>query len=421
MMILQPLFGLGVLLAIGWAISENRRVFPWKWAAGAVIVQIILALLFLRVSFLQNALASAGRAVEVLEAASRAGSSFMFGYLGGAPLPFEPTPGANTMIIAFQILPIILVTAALAALLWHWRILPIIISGLSWALRRTLKVSGAVGLGAAANFFLGVVESPMLIRAYLNRMSRTELFMVMVAGMATVSGAVLVLYATILEGIVADATGHILTASLISLPAALLFARIMVPYKEGESALAETLGPEEETIKYDSTLAALVSGVEDGLKVFLSVMAMLIVIFALVFIANAILGILPDISGAPLTVNRLFGWVFAPIVMLFGIPFSEAAQAGQLMGTKAILNEFIAYQQLSSLAPGALSPRSSVIMTYAMCGFANLASIGLQLATFSTLAPERKAEIASLGWRAWIAGNLATGATASVAAMTIPA
>jgi len=415
-MILQPLFGLAALVLLAWLVSENRSVFPWKWTTGAIILQIALAFLFLRINFLQQILSSAGAGVQALERASKAGSSYMFGYLGGAPLPFDQKPGIGTLIIAFEILPIILVTAALAALLWHWRILPAFIRAMSWALQRTLGIGGAAGLGTAANFFLGVVESPLIIRAYITKMTRAELFMVMVAGLATVSGAVLVLYASVLEGAVPDATGHILTASLISLPAALLFARIMVP---GESTTeASTF---DQSIKYDNTLDALVNGVEDGLRVFLSVMAMLIVIFALVHLTNEALSLFPAVNGAPLSVNRIFGWIFSPLVMAFGIPFEDAAIAGQLMGTKAILNEFIAYQQLATLPDGSLNPRSAAIMTYALCGFANLASIGLQLATFATLAPSRRAEIASMGWRAWIAGNLATGSTASVAALTLPA
>ena len=413
--ILQPLMGLGLLVCIALGLSEQRGRFPWRWILVAIGVQIVLAFLFLRIGFLQAFLGSAGEAVKTLEQASRAGSAYMFGYLGGAPLPFDADPSVSTLIIAFEILPIILVTAALAAIFWHWRILPTLIRVIGWALHKTLGIGGAVGLGTAANFFLGVVESPLVIRAYINKMSRSELFMVMTAGLATVSGAVLVLYASVIHDTIPNATGHILTASLISLPAALLFARIMVP---GEaSTQAEDFS---EALQYDSSLDALVRGVEDGLRVFLSVMAMLIVVFALVFLANASLSLLPDIAGAPLSVNRIFGWIFAPIVMAFGIPFTEAGTAGQLMGTKAILNEFIAYQELGSLEPGALSQRSAAIMTYALCGFANLASIGLQLATFSTLAPERRSEIVSLGWRAWVAGNLASGATASVAALTLP-
>lgn len=417
MTFIQPLLGLAGLIAIAWSLSENRKVFPWRWVLIAVGFQIGLAILFLRIPFLQKGLAGAGAGVSALERASRAGSSFMFGHLGGAPVPYETELGANTLIIAFQILPIIMVTAALAALLWHWRILPLLIKGLSLTLEKSLSIGGATSLGTAANFFMGVVESPLIIRTYLATMSRSEIFIIMVAGLATVSGSVLVLYASILEGIISDATGHILTASLISLPASLLFGRIMVP---GDTNTDKTIDTNFETsIQYGSTLDALVRGVEDGLKVFLSVMAMLIVVIALVHLANEILTLLPEFGGAPLSVARIFGWLFAPIVWLFGIPLSEAITAGQLMGTKSILNEFLAFQQLASLSEGALSPRSSIIMTYALCGFANLGSVGLQLATFSTLVPQRREEISALAWRAWIAGNLATGTTAAVAALVI--
>ncbi len=411
----QPLLGLGLLVFTAWVFSEQRRGFHARWVAGAIAVQLVLAVLFLRIGVLQDVLGGAGAAVAALERASRAGSAYMFGYLGGAPLPFAEKDGVSTLIIAFEILPIVLVTAALAAVFWHWRILPAMIRGIGLLLSRVLRVGGAASFGTAANFFLGVVESPLVVRAYIARLTRAELFVVMVAGLATVSGAVLVLYAAVINDVVAGATGHILTASLISLPAALMFARIMVP---GDCPTeAEDF---DRAIRYSSTLDALTRGVEDGLKVFLSVMAMLIVVFAVVALINEALSLLPDIAGAPLTLNRLFGWLFAPLVWAFGIPLAEVQVAGQLMGTKAILNEFIAYTDLAALDEAALSARSRVIMTYALCGFANLASIGLQLATFSALCPERRADVAALGPRAWLAGNLATGSTAAVAALTLP-
>ncbi|WP_438726578.1 NupC/NupG family nucleoside CNT transporter [Parasphingorhabdus sp. DH2-15] len=418
MTLLQPLLGICVLVAIAWVFAEKRQNLPWRWVAGAIALHLVLALVLLRFEPARLFLAGAGSVVTTLEQASKAGSSYMFGYLGGAPLPFETKTNANTLIIAFEILPIILVTAALSALLWHWRILPIIIQAMGWALRRSLGVSGTVGLGTAANFFLGVVESPLVIRAYIASMPRSDLFMVMTAGMATVSGAVLVLYASVIDDLVPQAAGHIITASLISLPAALLFARIMVP-PDATQSQPEIETEAAQSIRYESSLDAVVQGVEDGLKVFLSVMAMLIVVFALIFIADAILAQLPYVDSQALSVSRIFGWIFAPIVWLFGVPWQDALVAGQLMGSKAILNEFIAYQQMAQLAPDALSPRSMIIMTYAMCGFANLASIGLQLATFSSLAPARRADIVSLGWRAWLAGNLASGATAAIVALTI--
>ncbi|GAB4572071.1 MAG: nucleoside transporter C-terminal domain-containing protein [Rhodothalassiaceae bacterium] len=414
MEILQPLFGLFALVAIAWALSEDRRAFSPRWVFGALGIQLALAFLFLKIPLFWTVLARMGDAVVALENASRAGSSYMFGYLGGAPLPFDVKEGASTLIIAFEILPIILVTAALSALLWHWRILSTLIRWIGRLLERSMRIGGAVGLGTAANLFMGVVESPLIVRNYVRAMSRAEIFMVMVAGLATVSGVVLVLYASLIEPVLPGATGHILTASILSLPAALLFARLIVP---GESHTgAEDF---DRSISYASTLDALVRGTEDGLKVFLSVMAMLIVVFALVYLMNGLLAFLPDINGAPITLDRLFGWLFAPVVFLFGIPWQEAGAAGQLMGTKAILNEFIAYQALSVLPEGTLSPRSILIMTYAMCGFANLASIGLQIATFATLAPERRAEVAGLGIKAWLAGNLATGATGAIAALVL--
>ncbi len=414
MPILQPLLGLAALVGIAWAFSEDRSAFSWRWVAGAIGLQLVLAFVFAHVPVLWAGLAHAGAGVEALARASRAGSSYMFGYLGGAPLPFEPVGAARPLIIAFEILPIVIVTAALAALLWHWRILPLLIRALSWMLQRSLGIGGAVGLGTAANLFLGVVESPLVLRAYVAQLTRAELFMVMTAGLATVSGVVLVLYATVLAPIVPEATAHILTASLISLPAALLFARILVP---GDSHTGAD--DFDHTLSYAGSMDALTRGTEDGLKVFLSVIAMLVVIVALVHLANEILALIPDVAGAPLSLERLFGWVFAPLVLLFGVPWQDAQVAGQLMGTKAILNEFIAYQQMAELAPGALGSRTVVILTYAICDFANIGSIGLQIATFATLAPGRRAEVAGLGLKAWLAGNLATGATGAVAALVL--
>lgn len=412
MSVLQPAIGLLLLIGIAFFLSEDRRSFSWRWTLGALLLQLLLAFTFLHVPIFWKLLARAGSAVAALDRASRAGSSYMFGYLGGAPLPFAPVDGVRPLVIAFEILPIIIVTAALSALLWHWRILPALIRALGRALQRSLGVGGAVGLGTAANLFLGVVESPLVLRPYVPRMPRAELFMVMTAGMATVSGVVLVLYATLIEPVLANATGHILTASLISLPAALLFARILVP---GESHTgADDFDP---SLSYSNSMDAITRGTRDGLDVFLHVMAMLIVLFALLHLADEILALLPDVGGEPLAVRRLFGWLFAPVVLLFGVPWSDAYVAGQLMGTKAVVNEFVAYQQLAALEPGSLQPRSVLIMTYAMCGFANLGSVGLQIATFSTLAPDRRSEFAALGLKAWLAGNLATGATGAIVAL----
>ncbi|MEM6586299.1 MAG: nucleoside transporter C-terminal domain-containing protein, partial [Pseudomonadota bacterium] len=345
-----------------------------------------------------------------IESATREGSSYMFGYLGGAPLPFELKEGfETTTIIAFQILPLVIVFSALAALLWHWGVLRAAVNGLSFLLRRTLGVSGVVGLAGGANMFLGVVESPLTIRAYFDRVSRAELFQIMVLAMSTISGAVLVLYASTLKSTLDNPVGHMIAASLVSLPAALLIAKLMVPGAPEDEATAAEEG--ETGLKYDSSIDAIVKGTMDGMQLFLAVIAIIIVVFALVALADAALGLLPIVGDDPLTLKRIFGWLFAPLMWLIGVPWGDAATAGGLMGTKAILNEYVAYLELAALEEGALGERSQLITTYALCGFANLASVGLLVSTIGTLCPERRAEAANLGIKSWIAGNIATAMT----------
>jgi len=414
---LQSLLGIAAILLIAWLLSENRRVLPpWRWVAGAVLLQVAIALIVLRVPVIWEALRIANVAVSVLQTASLAGSSYMFGYLGGAELPFALKPGVQAPVnIAFQILPIVIFVSALAALLWHWGVLQWIVRALSWALRRTLGVGGAVGLNAGANVFLGVVEAPLVVRAYLMSMSRAELFMVMTLGMSTVSGVVLVLYSQTLSQVVDNAFGHIITASLISLPAALLLARLMVP---GEGA---TDADFKASLRFESSIDAVVRGTMDGLALFLAVIAVLMVVFSMVALADHMLGALPDVAGSALTLRRIFGWLFAPLMWTLGVPWAEAVDAGALMGTKAILNEYVAYQQLATEYAGRLSARSTLIVTYALCGFANLASIGLLVSTLTTLAPARRSEILSLGVRSWIAGNLVTSMVGAVIGLVTPA
>ncbi len=416
--LLQSAVGLAVIVGLAWSMSENRRAVPsWRWIGGALLLQLVLAIVVLRVPLIWEALRAGNAGIAVLEASSRSASSYMFGYLGGAELPFELKPGARTpVIIAFQILPLVIVTSALAALLWHWKVLQLIVRALSWALQRALGIGGVVGLNAGANVFLGVVEAPLVVRAYLSTMSRSELFMVMTLGMSTVSGVVLVLYSQTLANVVDNSFGHIIAASLICLPASILLARLMVP---GDSA--SHVDDRPDSLRYQGSIDAVVRGTMDGLTLFLAVIAILIVVFAIVALANHLLGVAPDVAGQPVTLQRVFGWLFAPLMWALGIPWSEAADAGALMGTKAILNEYVAYQALAGEYAGRFSERSTLIVTYAMCGFANLASIGLQISTLTTLAPERRSEILSLGFKAWISGNLATAMIGAIIGLTTPA
>ena len=407
----RGLLAIALMVLLAWAISEDRSARPtWRWIAGALALQAGLALLIVRVPFVWDAVTLANEAVAAIERATLDGSSYMFGYLGGAPLPFELAQGAEApVIIAFQILPLVIVFSALAALLWHWGVLRWLVDGLSFLLRRTLRVSGVVGLSGGANMFLGVVESPLVVRAYFAQMSRADLFQVMVLAMATISGAILILYATTLSRTVPDAVGHMISASLISLPAALLIAKLMVPGEasaEGEEPDAGSQG-----LKFESSIDAIIKGTMDGMQLFLAVIAVIIVVFALVSLADQLLALLPMVDGEPLSLKRTFGWLFSPLMWLIGVPWAEAQAAGSLMGTKAILNEYVAYLELAALPPSTFAPRSLLIVTYALCGVANLASIGLLVSTIGTLCPERRAEVAGLGVRSWIAGNMATAMT----------
>lgn len=408
---LQGLIGISAILLIAWGLSEQRKAFPgWRWVGGALLLQILIALVIVRVPFVWDVIMLANYAVMAIEKATLVGSNYMFGYTGGGEMPFVLKEGAAPpLIIAFQILPLVIVFSALAALLWHWKILSIIVRGLSWAMQKTMGVSGVVGLSAGANILLGVVEAPLVVRAYFEKMSRSELFMVMVLAMSTISGAILILYAQTLSKTVPDAVGHMISASLIVLPASILIARLMVP-GEGDTQM----DPGDTSLKYESSIDAVITGTMDGVQLFLAVIGIIIVVFALVALVDQMLTVLPLVDGDPLTLRRMFGWLFAPLMWAIGVPWNEAGAAGELMGTKAILNEYVAYLDMAALADGTLGPRSKLIVTYALCGFANLASVGLLVSTIGTLCPARRAEAASLGMKSWVAGNLASAMTGAM-------
>jgi len=407
----QGLIGIVAILLLAWALSEDRVARPgWRWIAGALLLQFVIALVVTRVPFVWTLVGYANKGVAAIEAATLVGSSYMFGYTGGAPIPFLLKPGAQSpVIIAFQILPLIIVFSALSALLWHWGILRAIVRGLSWALQRTLGVSGVVGLGGGATIFLGVVESPLVLRAWFDRMNRSDLFMIMVLIMSTISGAILVLYATTLSKTVPNAVGHMIVASLISLPAGVLVARLMIP--------GEALGAQERAepdLRYESSMDAVIRGAMDGMTLVLAVIAIIVTVFALVNLVDQALALLPLVEGAPLTLRRMLGWLLSPVLWSTGVPWDQAPAAGALMGTKAVFNEYVAYLDLAALPAGTLSPRSLLIVTYSLCGVANLASVGLIVSTIGTLAPGRRAEIAGLGMKSWLAGNMVSLMTGAV-------
>jgi CNT family concentrative nucleoside transporter len=402
---LQSAVGIFALLAIAWMISENRRTVVWKQAAVGLALTFAIAVVLLKVPAVTRAFAAINDAVGAIAAATRAGTSFVFGYLGGGQLPYElKVPGAE-FVLALQALPLVLVMSVLTTLLFYWRILPPIVRGFSRLLERTLAVGGAVGLSTAANIFLGMVEAPLFIRPYLASLSRSELFMVMTGGMAGIAGTVLVIYATFVAPVIPDAAAHLVIASVLGAPAAILVSRIMVPEQNGTvaSSVSAKLPPVA-----SSSMDAIVRGTAAGLELLLNICAMLIVLVALVHLVNAIMGTLPDIGGRPVTLQRLLGYAMAPLCWLLGLPWKEAVTAGSLMGMKTILNEFIAYLELSKLPADALEPRSRLIMLYALCGFANFGSLGIMIAGLGTMAPERRDEVVALGPKSIVSGTLAT-------------
>nr|VFJ63835.1 MAG: concentrative nucleoside transporter, CNT family [Candidatus Kentron sp. FW] len=405
-MVFQSLLGMVFLVLICWLLSERRRAVRWRIPIAGLALQFVLAFMLIKLPFLQDFFLFLNQVLSSLLESTRAGTSFVFGFVGGGELPYEERTGRSSFILAFQALPLILVMSALSALLFYWRVLPLVVRFFSLILQKTLGVGGALGLGAAANIFVGMVEAPLMIRPYLSRLSRAELFALMTCGMATVAGTVMVLYAAILKPVLPNAMGHILIASLISAPAAIVVARMMVPEsKDGTATGGELAIPQPAT----SAMDAITKGTLDGLRLLLNVVAILIVFVALVSLVNRILAGL----GSP-DLQELLGFVMAPLVWLMGVPWEEAQTAGMLMGTKTVLNEFLAYLKMSALPAGTLSERSILIMTYAMCGFANFGSLGITVAGMSTLAPDRYGEIVGLGMKSIVAGTLATCLTGAV-------
>ncbi len=405
MMSLQSALGVFVLLALTWLVSENRRAVSWRHAAIGLAVTFVVAVLLLKIPAIKLAFSAINGIVNALSNSTRAGTSLVFGYLGGGPRPFDLKAPGSDFILAFQALPIVLLTSVLATLLFHWRILQPVVRGFAWALQKTMGVGGAVGVSTAANIFVGMVEAPLFIRPYLAGLTRSELFIVMTGGMAGIAGTVLVLYATILGPIIPDAAGHFVVASVMGAPAAILISRIMVPERLEHEEDAAITDPDLGT---QSTMDAIVKGTTAGLSLLLNICAMLIVLVALVHLANIILALLPPVAGLPVTLQRVLGLVMAPICWLMGIPWSQAVTAGGLMGIKTILNEFVAYLELAKLPSDALDARSRLILLYAMCGFANFGSLGILIGGLATMAPERRGDILSLGIKSIVAGTLST-------------
>ena len=416
LLVLQALFGIGVFVAIAVVLSEKRTLPGWRLLVAGLGLQFLFAFAVFNLNFLQQMLGLINRGVNAVVNATESGTLFIFGYLGGDPLnvdyPFSISEPGATMILAFRILPLMLMFTVLSAILWHYRVLPIIIKGFSVVLRKSLKLSGALGFSSAANIFIGMIESPALIRPYIAVLTRSELFVVMSCGMATIAGSVMVFYSIILQGTLDDPLGHIITASVISAPAAIMIALIMVPEKGAVSSEEIQL-----SVEYKSLMDAITKGAYDGVRLMVSVGAMLLVLVALVALLNSLFSLIPFSGDDPLTLQRLFGYVFAPLTWLMGIPWSEAQISGSLMGTKTALNELLAFLALAELPAGSLSEKSTIIMTYALCGFANFGSLGIMIAGLSGMCPERATEIVELAPKSLISGTLATCMTGAIAGL----
>ena len=408
----QSAIGLFAFAGIAWLFSTNKRRFPFFTLIWTIGAQIAIALLMLKWEPSARALGSLQHVVGALQAATRAGTSFVFGYLGGAPdAPFEVTNQGAMFSFAFQALPLMIFFSGLSALLWHWRVLKWAVRGFAALLERGFRVGGAVALASAANTFLGMTEAPLLIRAFLSKVSRSELFIIVTAGFATVAGTVMAVYATILREVSPSILGHIIVASIISVPAAILMAQIMVPEEKGATPTPATAADD---FTYASSMDAFMRGVSDGLALYLNVIASLIAFTAFAALINIMLSSAPDVMGAPLTIERLFGWMFAPAMWLAGIPWSEAFRAGSLMGIKTAVNELVAYVELARAGPGAFSDRSLLIIVYSLCGFTNFAGLGIVIGGFTALAPDRRQDVIELAPRALISGTLATLMTGAV-------
>jgi concentrative nucleoside transporter, CNT family len=409
MLSLQSLIGIAGLMGLAWLASERRGHIPWRAVGWGLGLEFVLALALIKVPLLQTAFATLNGAVIALNTATRAGTAFVFGYIGGGQAPWAESGAGSTFVLAFQSLPLILVISAISALLFHWNIIQPIVRAFAWVLRRTIGIDGPVGVAATMNIFVGMVEAPLVIKPYLRAVSRSGLFVIMTSGMATVAGTVMVLYATMLDGVIPNPLGQLLAASILATPAAIIMAYIMVP-----SDPRPPLAVEEDTALImpreagDNMMSVITRGTIEGVQLVINVVAMLLVLVALVSLVNQVIGWLPHLGDTPITLQRIFGWVLAPLAWLTGIPWSEATAAGALLGTKTVLNELIAFSDLSRLPPEVLSPRSRVIMTYALAGFANFASLGIMIGGLVAMVPERRREIVELAPRSLISGTLAT-------------
>ena len=413
-MIIQSLIGIVALILIAIPFSESIQKIKVKFIIYALLIQTSLAFILLEIPFISSFFDVMSMAVESLRLSAIEGSSFVFGYLGGGDAPFEVSNNQNLPIFAFTFLPMLIFLSALSALLWHWKILPFLIKLLAKLFEKPLDAKGPIGLAATANIFLGQLEAPLLIKPYLNKMNQRDLLIIMTVGMSTIAGSVMVLYITWLDDKFTGVIGHFLTASILSVPAAIMFSNILIP-----SAQTELKTDKEDLKMYESSMDAISVGTKDGLNMFLSVIASLIVFLSLVALADFILGIFPNVYGEPISLQRIAAFIFAPIAWLMGIPFAEIIPAGNLLGTKTIFNELIAFNDLRDLDTNILSERSQLIMLYGICGFANISSVGILLGGLSAICPDIRGTLLKIAFRALFAATLASCLTGTVVSLFI--
>ena len=403
---LQPVIGFFVLLLLGAIFSTNIKKIKLRYLINAIFIQFALAFLLLKWTVITDFFEILSRGVLALTSATDSGVAFVFGYLAtGAPgAPFEVINPGGTFIFAFGGLVLVIVVSAFSALLWHWRVIPIIVNGLSYLFKKPLNVGGPVGLSATANVFLGQVEAPLLVRPYLATMTKHELLILMTVGMSTIAGSIMATLNLMLFDVYgASLIGHFLTASIISVPAAIMYANMMIPSEE------KTDFPSNHDEKmYRSSIDAITEGTRSGLDIFLNIIALLLVVLSLVALVNMSLAELPDFNGHALSLERMAGWIFAPLAWCMGIPWQESQLAGELLGIKTMTNEFIAYIRLAEIDASLLSERTRLIMLYALCGFANLSSVGILISGMGAMAPDRKDDLIAVSGRALVAAVLAS-------------
>ena len=411
--IFQIIIGFVGLVCIAVPFSQNISSINYRHIFAAIILQIVLAFALLKIPFIVQIFAYLSEGVTALQAATQEGAEFVFGYLSNSSTsPFESSGTGNSMIFAFQILPLIIVISSLSALLWFWNILPLIIRAISKIFEKLFNIGGPIGLGATANIIMGQVEAPLLVRPYLSKMSEKELLILMTAGMSTVSGSIMIALVSMLAPQFPDINliQHLVSASILSIPAAIMYANIMIPSSEVTNFDGNSVPK-----VYDSSMDAITRGTRDGLDICLNVGAILIAFIALVSLLNSLLGILGGWIGiADLSLQLILGYIFFPIVWLMGVPLSETLASAELLGLKTALNEFVAYGALANIEPDALSDRSKLITLYALCGFANFSSVGILVSGISAMAPERKNDLIKVSIKALIGATLASCMTGLV-------